>query len=110
MRLEHSASSLARATEQHDKSLQSEQRLKASYEQQQNKLPALQAALQTAQTARDETAGTVNRARDSIDGAEARVHSAAGRRWIRVQNILQTQQSELACLATELALSAATIG
>jgi chromosome segregation protein len=36
MRLEHSVNSLARATEQHEQSLQSEQRLKVSYEQQQN--------------------------------------------------------------------------
>src|SRR5690606_10716426 len=54
MRLEHSVSSLARATEQYDKSLQSEQSLKARHEQQKNKLPALQVALQTAQKARDE--------------------------------------------------------
>ena len=45
IRLEHSVSSLRRATEQYNKSLQSEKVLQTNYEQQQNKLPALQAAL-----------------------------------------------------------------
>src|SRR5699024_6062234 len=54
MRLEHSVSSLTRATEQYDKSLQSEQSLKTRHEHQQAKLPALQVALQIAQSARDE--------------------------------------------------------
>ncbi|MGP4846715.1 hypothetical protein ACTXGQ_21570, partial [Marinobacter sp. 1Y8] len=54
MRLEHSVSSLARATEQHDNSLENEQSLQTRHDQQQAKLPELQAALQSAQVTRDE--------------------------------------------------------
>ncbi|AAZ18187.1 condensin subunit Smc [Psychrobacter arcticus 273-4] len=108
MRLEHSASSLARATKQHDKSLQSEQRLKVNYEQQQNKLPALQAALQTAQTARDEKQVLLTE-RETALTALKQEYNQQQVELDTVQNILQTQQSELACLATELALSAARL-
>ncbi len=108
MRLEHNVSSMARATEQYDKSLQSEQRLIANHEQQQAQLPALQAALQTAQTARDaqqerlttrETALTVLKQ----DYAQQQMTLET------LQQTLQDQQNILAQHATELALSAARL-
>ena len=108
MRLEHSVSSLARATEQHEKSLQSEQSLKAQHEQQQNKLPALQAALQTAQTARD-AQQAVLAGRETALTALKEEYSQQQVELDSLQNTLQVQQSELARLATELALSAARL-
>ncbi|WP_201607083.1 AAA family ATPase [Psychrobacter okhotskensis] len=108
MRLEHSASSLERATAQHEKSLQSEQSLKARHEQQQNKLPALQAALQTAQTARDEQQ-VVLTTREAALTVLKQEYSQQQTELDTLQNALQTQQSELARLATELALSAAKL-
>lgn len=108
MRLEHSVSSLERATAQHEKSLQSEQSLKARHEQQQNKLPALQAALQTAQKARDEQQ-VVLTTREAALTALKGEYSQQQTELDTLQNALQTQQSELARLATELALSAARL-
>ena len=108
MRLEHSVSSLARATEQHEKSLQSEQSLKAQHEQQQNNLPALQAALQTAQTARDEQQ-VILTTRETALTALKQDYSQQQVELDTLQNTLQNQQSELAHLATELALSAARL-
>ncbi|MGE6794648.1 AAA family ATPase [Psychrobacter okhotskensis] len=108
MRLEHSVSSLARTTEQHDKSLQNEQSLKARHEQQQNKLPALQAALHTAQTARDEQQAVLAE-RESALTALKEEYSQQQAELDALQQSLQTQQSELARLATELALSAARL-
>ena len=108
MRLEHSVNSLARATEQHEKSLQSEQSLKAQHEQQQNKLPALQAALQTAQTARD-AQQAVLAGRETALTALKEEYSQQQAELNTLQNTLQVQQSELARLATELALSAARL-
>ena len=108
MRLEHSVSSLARANAQFDKSLQSEKNLKTRHEQQQNTLPALQALLQTAQTARDaqqavligrETALTV--LKQEYNQQQVELDS--------LQNTLQTQQNALAKHSTELALSAAKL-
>ena len=108
MRLEHSVNSLARATEQHEKSLQSEQSLKAQHEQQQKKLPALQAALQTAQTARD-AQQAVLAGRETALTALKEEYSQQQVELDILQNTLQVQQSELARLATELALSAARL-
>ena len=108
MRLEHSVSSLARATEQHEKSLQSEQSLKAQHEQQQNKLPALQAALQTAQTARDEQQ-VILTTRETALTALKQDYSQQQVELDTLQNTLQNQQSELARLATDLALSMARL-
>ena len=108
MRLEHSVSSLARATEQYEKSLQSEQSLKAQHEQQQNKLPALQAALQTAQTARD-AQQAVLAGRETALTALKEEYSQQQVELDSLQNTLQVQQSELARFATELALSAARL-
>ena len=108
MRLEHSVNSLARATEQHEKSLQSEQSLKAQHEQQQKKLPALQAALQTAQTARD-AQQAVLAGRETALMALKEEYSQQQVELDILQNTLQVQQSELARLATELALSAAKL-
>ena len=108
MRLEHSVSSLARATEQHEKSLQSEQSLKAQHEQQQNRLPALQAELQTAQTARDEQQ-VILTTRETALTALKEEYSQQQAELDTLQNTLQVQQSELARLATELALSAARL-
>lgn len=108
MRLEHSVNSLARATEQHEKSLQSEQSLKAQHEQQQKKLPALQAALQTAQTARD-AQQAVLAGRETALMALKEEYSQQHVELDILQNTLQVQQSELARLATELALSAAKL-
>ena len=108
MRLEHSMNSLARATEQHEKSLQSEQSLKAQHEQQQKKLPALQAALQTAQTARD-AQQAVLAGRETALTALKEEYSEQQVELDSLQNTLQVQQSELARLATELALSAARL-
>ena len=108
MRLEHSVSSLARATEQHEKSLQSEQSLKAQHEQQQNKLPALQAELQTVQTARDAQQAVLT-TRETALTALKEEYSQQQVELDSLQNTLQVQQSELARLATELALSAARL-
>ncbi|WP_426222995.1 AAA family ATPase [Psychrobacter sp. DWR1-2-3] len=108
MRLEHSVSSLARATAQHDKSLQSEQSLKARHEQQQSKLPALQAALQTAQKARDEQQVVLTTRETALTALKGE-YSQQQTELDTLQNALQTQQSELARLATELALSAARL-
>jgi len=108
MRLEHSASSLERATAQHDKSLQSEHSLKARHEQQQNKLPALQEALQIAQTARDEQQVVLTTRETALTALKGE-YSQQQVELDSLQNALQTQQSELARLATELALSAARL-
>ncbi|WP_350642614.1 AAA family ATPase [Psychrobacter sp. HY3-MNA-CIBAN-0198] len=108
MRLEHSVSSLARATAQHDKSLQSEQSLKARHEQQQSKLPALQEALQIAQTARDEQQ-VVLTTRETALNVLKQEYSQQQVELDTLQNTLQTQQSELARLATDLALSMARL-
>ena len=108
MRLEHSVNSLARATEQHEKSLQSEQSLKAQHEQQQKNLPALQAALQTAQTARD-AQQAVLAGRETALTALKEEYSQQQVELDILQNTLQVQQSELARLATDLALSMARL-
>ena len=108
MRLEHSVSGLARASEQYDKSLQSEQSLKARLEQQQNKLPALQEALQTAQTARDKQQAVLMERETALTALKEEYNQQQGE-LDSLQNTLQTQQSELAHLATELALSAARL-
>ena len=108
MRLEHSVNSLARASEQYEQSLQNEQRLKASYEQQQNKLPPLQAALQTLQTARDEQQAILTE-RESALTTLKQNYAAQQTQLETVQESLQNQQSALAQHATELALSTARL-
>ncbi len=108
MRLEHSVSSLARATAQHEKSLQNEHSLKTRHEQQQAKLPALQAALQIAQSARDEQQAVLT-TRETALTALKEEYSQQQTELDTLQNTLQMQQSELAGLATELALSAAKL-
>ncbi len=108
MRLEHSTSSLARANAQFDKSLQSEQNLKTRHEQQQNMLPALQDALQTAQNARDEQQAVLT-GRETALTVLKQEYNQQQVELDSLQNTLQTQQSELARLATELALSAAKL-
>ncbi|WP_440454480.1 AAA family ATPase [Psychrobacter sp. ASPA161_9] len=108
MRLEHSVNSLTRATEQYDKSLQNEQSLKARHEQQQNKLPALQAALHTAQTARDEQQAVLAERESALTALKGEYRQQQAE-LDTLQQSLQTQQSELAHHATELALSAARL-
>ena len=108
MRLEHSVNGLARASEQYEKSLQSEQSLKAQHEQQQHELPALQAALQITQTARDEQQ-VVLTTRETALTVLKQEYSQQQAELDTLQNTLQVQQSELARLATELALSAARL-
>lgn len=108
MRLEHSASSLARATTQHEKSLQSEYSLKTRHEQQQNKLPTLQSVLQSAQKARDEQQAVLT-TRETALTALKEEYSQQQTELDTLQNTLQIQQGELANLATELALSAARL-
>lgn len=108
MRLEHSVRSLARANAQFDKSLQSEQNLKTRHEQQQNMLPALQDALQTAQNARDEQQAVLT-GRETALTVLKQEYNQQQVELDSLQNTLQTQQSELARLATELALSAAKL-
>ncbi|WP_379543740.1 AAA family ATPase [Psychrobacter sp. R86515] len=108
MRLEHSVSSLARATEQHNKSLENEQSLQTRHDQQQAKLPELQAALQSAQVTRDEQQVLLNE-RDTALMALKQTYAEQQTAFDTLQNTLQTQQSELARHATELALSAARL-
>ena len=108
MRLEHSVSSLARASAQYDKSLQSKQGLQINYEQQQNKLPALQASLQTAQIARDEQQ-TLLTTRETALNMLKQYYAQQQVELDTLQQSLQTQQSELAHNSTELALSAARL-
>jgi len=108
MRLEHSVSSLARATEQYDKSLENEQSLQARHDKQQSTLPTLQAALHSAQTTRDEQQALLSE-RDSALTALKQAYAEQQTAFDTLQNTLQTQQSELAQHATELALSAARL-
>ncbi|MFZ2844342.1 AAA family ATPase [Psychrobacter sp.] len=108
MRLEHSVSSLARASAQYEKSLQSEKVLQTNYEQQQNKLPALQAALQTAQTARDEQQKLLTTHETALTALK-QDYAQQQTALETLQQSLQTQQSELAHHSTELALSAARL-
>ncbi|MEK6220102.1 MAG: AAA family ATPase [Psychrobacter cryohalolentis] len=108
IRLEHGVSSLMRVTEQHDKSLQSEKILQANYEQQQNKLPELQATLQTVQTARDEQQ-TLLTGRETALTALKQEYNQQQVELDTLQHKLQTQQSALAHHSTELALSAAKL-
>ena len=108
IRLEHGVSSLMRVTEQQDKSLQSEKILQANYEQQQNKLPALQAALQTVQTARDEQQLLLTR-REKALTALKQEYNQQQVELDTLQQLLQNQQSALAHHSTELALSAAKL-
>ncbi|WP_298808495.1 AAA family ATPase [uncultured Psychrobacter sp.] len=108
MRLEHSVSSLARATEQHDNSLENEQSLQTRHDQQQAKLPELQAALQSAQVTRDEQQVLLNE-RDTALTALKQTYAEQQTAFDTLQNTLQMQQNELAHHATELALSAARL-
>lgn len=108
MRLEHSVSSLARATTQHEKSLQNEHSLKTRYEQQQNKMPTLQSALQTAQKARDEQQAVLTTRETALTALKGEYNQQQVE-LDTLQDTLQMQQSELAGLATELALSAAKL-
>lgn len=108
MRLEHSVSSLTRATEQHDKSLENEQSLQTRHEQQQAKLPELQAALQSVQTIRDEQQMLLTE-RDTALTALKQTYAEQQTAFDTLQNKLQTQQGELARHATELALSVARL-
>ncbi|WP_201552785.1 MULTISPECIES: AAA family ATPase [Psychrobacter] len=108
MRLEHSVSSLARASAQFEKSLQSEQNLKTRHEQQQNTLPALQDALQTAQTARDEQQAVLTE-RETALTVLKQEYNQQQVELDSLQNTLQTQQNALANHSTELALSAAKL-
>jgi len=108
MRLEHSVSSLTRANAQFDKSLQSEQNLKTRHEQQQNTLPALQAALQTAQIARDEQQAVLTE-RETALTVLKQEYNQQQVELDSLQNTLQTQQNALANHSTELALSAAKL-
>ena len=108
MRLEHRVSSLARATEQYDKSLKNEQSLQTRHKQQQAKLPDLQAELHSAQTMRDEQQALLTE-RDSALTALKQAYSEQQTAFDTLQNTLQKQQSELAQHATELALSAARL-
>ena len=108
IRLEHSVSSLARASAQYEMSLQSEKILQTNYEQQQNKLPALQAALQAAQTARDEQQ-TLLTTHETVLTALKQDYTQQQTALETLQQSLQTQQNELAHHSTELALSAARL-
>ena len=108
MRLEHSVSSLARASAQYETSLQSEKVLQTNYEQQQNKLPALQAELQAAQTARDEQQ-TLLTTHETALTALKQDYAQQQTALETLQQSLQTQQNELAHHSTELALSAARL-
>ena len=108
MRLEHSVNSLGRATEQHEQSLQNEQRLKTSYEQQQNKLPPLESALKTLQTARDEQQALLTE-RESALTTLKQDYAGQQTQLETLQATLQSQQSTLAQHATDLALSAARL-
>ncbi|MBI0426102.1 AAA family ATPase [Psychrobacter sp. NG27] len=108
MRLEHSVSSLVRATAQYDKSLESEQHLQMRHEQQQNKLPALQAVLQRVRVARDEQQVLLTE-RDTALMALKQDYAQQQTAFDSLQHTLHTQQNELARHATELALSAARL-
>ena len=108
VRLEHSASSLTRATAQHDKSLESEQHLQMRHEQQQNKLPDLQAVLQRVQIARDAQQVLLTE-RDSALAMLKQDYAQQQTAFDTLQHTLQTQQNELAQHATELALSTARL-
>ena len=108
IRVEHGVSSLMRVTEQHDKSLQSEKILQTNYEQQQSKLPELQAALQTVQTARDEQQLLLT-GRETALTALKQEYNQQQVELDTLQHTLQTQQSALAHHSTELALSAARL-
>ena len=108
MRLEHSVSSLARASAQYETSLQSQKVLQTNSEQQQNKLPALQTALQAAQTARDEQQRLLTTHETALTALK-QDYAQQQTALETLQQSLQTQQSELAHHSTELALSAARL-
>ncbi|MBF2719230.1 AAA family ATPase [Psychrobacter sp. NG254] len=108
MRLEHSVSSLVRATAQYDKSLESEQHLQMRYEKQQNKLPDLQAILQRVRVARDAQQVLLTE-RDSALAMLKQDYAQQQTAFDTLQHTLQMQQSELAHHATELALSTARL-
>lgn len=108
MRLEHSVSSLARASAQHEKSLQNEHSLKVRHEQQQNKMPTLQSVLQSAQKARDEQQAVLT-TRETALTALKKEYNQQQVELDTLQDTLQIQQGELANLATEMALSEARL-
>ncbi|MEC5209936.1 chromosome segregation protein [Psychrobacter sp. PL15] len=108
IRLEHSVSSLARATDVQDKAIQNQQTLIARLKSDQQQLPALQAALQTAQTARDQQQALLTE-REIILTALKHEYSEQQAALDTLQTEVQVKQSKLASDATELALSEARL-
>lgn len=104
MRVEHNTSSLARATEQYNKSVQSEQALRISLERYQQQLPDLQLALQHAQAARDEQQRSLTE-RETVLTTLKQKNSQQQIELDTLQTALQAEQSKLASHATDLALS-----
>ncbi|ALF60021.1 AAA family ATPase [Psychrobacter urativorans] len=104
MRVEHNTSSLARATEQYNKSVQSEQALRISLERYQQQLPDLQLALQQAQAARDEQQRSLTERETALTTLKQK-NSQQQIELDTLQTALQAEQSKLASYATDLALS-----
>lgn len=105
---EHSAESLKRATEQHDKLTQSEQTLSARLLTYQDNRPIVQKDLEAAQQARDEQQAILTE-RDGTLAALKVEHRTQQRQLDAEQTALQDAQQTHAAHATELALSGARL-
>lgn len=108
MRLENTATSLARVHLAHQQALQSEQQLQANLAIYQAQLPDLQAKLQSAKLARDKQQGILS-TRETALSALKHDYSVQQSELETQQTELQNQQGLLASLATQLALSDAKL-
>ena len=104
IRLEHSVSTIAQATKQQDKSLQTEQTLKLRLETYQQQLPDLQTKRLTAKAACDEQHALLNE-RETALIALKNEYRQQQTEFDILQAELQSQQNKLASQTTELALS-----
>lgn len=104
IRLEHNTSSLIRAKQSFDKSLQHEQILQAKLDSYQQQLPSLQATLQTITVKRDEQQASLSE-RDKVLRALKHGYNKQQDELEDWQAQLQSQQHKSAEQATALALS-----
>ena len=104
IRLEHNTSSLIRAKQSFDKSLQHERILQAKRDSYQQQLPSLQATLQTLTVKRDEQQSSLSK-RDTVLKALKHGYNKQQDELEDWQAQLQSQQHKRAEQATTLALS-----
>ncbi|WP_201587916.1 AAA family ATPase [Psychrobacter jeotgali] len=108
MGLEHHTHNLERATSAYDKALQNEQTLTTELKRIEQQLPDLQAALQSAQLARDEQQALLNERESTLNNLK-HDYTQQQSELNNLENERQQQQSRLAHQATELALSEAKL-